>query len=112
MAAEPRIDALVLDADAPIIDGFALCRRVRAAGNELPIVLVGAGAGVAERVTGLEAGADDFLVPPVDGVELWARVRAVLRRHRAHRRPADVLTYADLCIDRRRHRAWRGAREL
>jgi len=112
MAAEPRIDALVIDADAPILGGFELCRRVRAAGNQLPIVLVGAESGVAERVTGLEAGADDFLVQPVDGVELWARVRAAARRHRVHTRPADVLTYGDVRIDRRRHRAWRGEREL
>src|SRR6202048_5199220 len=73
-------DAIVLDVAMPRMDGIEVCRRLRAAGDSTPILLVTARAAVAARVTGLDAGADDYLVKPFALEELLARLRALLRR--------------------------------
>ena len=88
-------ELIVLDVGLPGLDGLAVCRRVRERGLALPILLLTARDAVGDRVTGLDAGADDYLVKPFAAEELSARVRALLRRGRA---PARVLT-------RRRRRA-------
>jgi two-component system response regulator MprA len=75
-------DALVLDIAMPGLDGLEVCRRVRAKGLTLPILLLTARDAVAERVGGLDAGADDYLVKPFATEELLARIRALLRRGR------------------------------
>ena len=74
-------DAIVLDVTMPGIDGLAVTRRLRAKGLRVPILLLTARDAVAERVAGLDAGADDYLVKPFDADELSARVRALLRRN-------------------------------
>jgi two-component system, OmpR family, response regulator MprA len=73
-------DALVLDIGMPDIDGLEVCRRLRGAGNRVPILMLTARDAVADRIDGLDAGADDYLVKPFDVGELQARLRALLRR--------------------------------
>jgi two-component system response regulator MprA len=102
-------DAIVLDVAMPGLDGLAVARRVRGKGLAVPILLLTARDAVADRVAGLDAGADDYLVKPFAAEELSARVRALLRRGRA--RP-ETLAFADLTLDVAQARAERGGREL
>src|SRR5207253_8377523 len=90
-------------------DGFAVCRRLRAKGLALPILLLTARDAVPDRVAGLDAGADDYLVKPFASEELVARVRALLRRGRE---PAEVLAHADVVLDLSARTARRGGRDL
>jgi two-component system response regulator MprA len=94
-AREKRPDLIVLDVMMPGIDGLEVCRQLRADGN-LPILLLTARGGTADRVRGLDTGADDYLVKPFAYAELLARVRALLRRTPP---PPAVLTFADLSVD-------------
>ncbi len=94
-------DAVVLDVGLPDIDGLAVCRRLRRAGNNVPVLMVSAWADTEARIDGLEAGADDYLGKPFDLGELRARVRALLRRTGPDEPP--VLTFGELEIDRERH---------
>ena len=109
---EHHVDAVVLDVSMPLVDGFETCRRIRAAGNEVPVLMLTGRGAVEDRVAGFEAGADDYVIRPFALRELILRLRAIIRR--AGRAPASEthLAYADLWVDRRAHRAWRGAREL
>ena len=100
-------DAGVQDDGLPDMDGVALCRRLRRAGNDVPVLMVSARDGIEHRVDGLEAGADDYLVKPFDVAELRARLRALLRRAAAATDEA-TLRYAELRLDRRRHGVWAG----
>jgi two-component system response regulator MprA len=104
-------DAVVLDIGLPDIDGLEVCRRLRRAGNRVPILMLTARDAVADRVEGLEAGADDYLVKPFALEELLARVRALLRRTE---QPADEepLVFADLTLDPVSYTVKRGDRVL
>jgi two-component system response regulator MprA len=102
-------DLLVLDVGLPGVDGLAVCRRARANGLATPILLLTARDAVSDRVDGLDAGADDYLVKPFATEELLARVRALLRRGRE---PADVLACGDLTFDVATRIARRGGREV
>ena len=102
-------DVLVLDVAMPGLDGFAVCRRLRAKGLALPILLLTARDAIPDRVAGLDAGADDYLAKPFATEELVARVRALLRR--GHE-PAEVLAQGDLVLDLTTRSARRGGREL
>ena len=73
-------DAILLDLQLPDVDGLEICRRIRASGDTTPILMVTARDAVDDRVAGLDAGADDYLVKPFDLAELFARLRALLRR--------------------------------
>ena len=88
---------VVLDIMLPGIDGLEVCRRLRAAGDEVAILMLTARDEVSDRVAGLETGADDYLVKPFSFEELLARVHALLRRHGAPSR--EVLHFADLVVD-------------
>ncbi|MEA2192905.1 MAG: two-component system, OmpR family, response regulator [Solirubrobacteraceae bacterium] len=103
-------DAIVLDVMLPGIDGFETCRRLRAAGVWTPVLMLTARDAVDDRVSGLDAGADDYLVKPFSFAELLARLRALSRR--SPRRAGDTLQTGDLRIDPRARRAWRGETEL
>jgi two-component system, OmpR family, response regulator MprA len=89
-------DVIVLDVAMPGLDGLAVCRRLRSKGLPTPILMLTARDAVPDRVAGLQAGADDYLVKPFAVSELIARLHALTRR-RAHRKP--VLAYADLVLD-------------
>jgi len=102
-------DVVVLDVAMPGVDGLSVCRRLRARGLAVPILLLTARDAVADRVAGLDAGADDYLVKPFATEELVARVRALLRR--GHE-PAEVLAHGDLVLDLTTRTARRGGCEL
>jgi two-component system response regulator MprA len=102
-------DLVVLDVAMPGLDGLAVCRRLRAKGLALPILLLTARDEVDDRVSGLDAGADDYVVKPFAPAELLARVRALLRRGQE---PSEVLAHGDLVLDVRARAASRGDREL
>ncbi|AXF24404.1 DNA-binding response regulator [Burkholderia pyrrocinia] len=93
-----RFDLVVLDANLPGMDGFAVLRNLRASGSTTPVLLVTARSAIDDRVSGLGFGADDYLVKPFDYRELDARVQALLRRNSGHAN--DVLTLGGLVIDR------------
>ena len=110
LATENRYAAVVLDVMLPGFDGFELCRRLRAAGVWAPVLMLTARDAVGDRVRGLDAGADDYLVKPVSLLELAARLRALARRD-DRARPV-VLAVGDLRLDPAGKRAWRGGAEL
>jgi DNA-binding response OmpR family regulator len=97
LAAEHDYDAVVLDVMLPGIDGFTVCRQLRSEGRRMPVLMLTARTDVSDRIRGLDAGADDYLVKPFDFGELVARLRALLRRG-APARPA-VLVAGDLAVD-------------
>lgn len=103
-------DVIVLDVLLPVRDGYEVCRELRLRGNTTPILMLTARATIDDRVTGFDAGADDYLTKPFSFRELLARVHALLRRN-AHLRP-DVLQIADLTIDSISHRVSRASREV
>jgi two-component system OmpR family response regulator len=103
-------DAIVLDVMLPGIDGFEVCRRLRAAEVWSPILMLTARDGVRDRVAGLDAGADDYLTKPFSYAELLARLRALFRRGRSER-PSE-LRVGELRLDPARRRAWRGEAEI
>jgi two-component system, OmpR family, response regulator MprA len=104
-------DALVLDVLMPNVDGLEVCRRLRAAGDRTPVLMLTARDAIADRVKGLDAGADDYLVKPFALEELLARVRALLRRARDGEE-GGVLRFADLVLDPGRYTVHRGGRAL
>jgi two-component system, OmpR family, response regulator MprA len=106
---ESAPDVLVLDVAMPGLDGLDVAQRVRMKGLAFPILLLTARDAVAERVAGLDAGADDYLVKPFATEELLARIRALLRRGRE---PREVLAFGDLVLDVSSRSARRGTREL
>jgi two-component system OmpR family response regulator len=109
-ASENEYDAVVLDAVIPAPDGFEVCRRLRADDNGVPVLLLTARDALADRVAGLDAGADDYLTKPFAFEELLARVRALVRRGPSERSP--VLRVGDLELDPAGHQAWRAGRAL
>src|SRR6266496_4729136 len=98
-------DLIVLDIMLPGLDGLEVARRLRAAGDNVPILMLTARDAVTDRVEGLETGADDYLVKPFAPEELLARVRALLRRGSE---PDEVLAFDDLALDVRTRSARRG----
>ena len=110
MATENPYAAIVLDVMLPGFDGFELCRRLREADVWAPVLMLTARDQVGDRVRGLDAGADDYLVKPFSLLELSARLRALARRD-DHRRPA-VLASGELRLDPATKRAWRADTEL
>lgn len=102
-----QYDLVVLDLGLPRKDGLELLRGLRRAGNDVPVLIITARDGLADRVTGLDLGADDYLAKPFRIEELVARVRALARRSRN-----QILTAADLTVDTLRRTADRGGRAL
>ena len=109
-AAVRRPDVVVLDVLMPRLDGLAACRSLRARGDTTPVLMLTAREAVAQRVEGLEAGADDYLVKPFALDELVARLRALARRRSG--RPDAVLEYADLRLDTSMRQVLRAGRTL
>ena len=105
LVAEELPDAVVLDVGMPEIDGLEVCRRLRLLGNRVPILMLTARVEVSDRIAGLDAGADDYLVKPFDVEELKARLRALLRRSQDEEEDPDELSFAELELDRARHGA-------
>jgi len=110
MTAGCDYDAIVLDVMLPGISGFTACRRMREQGVWAPVLMLTARESVADRVAGLDSGADDYLVKPFALAELHARLRSLARRGRPER-PA-VLELGDLRLDPALRRVWRGEAEI
>jgi two-component system response regulator MprA len=101
-------DAVVLDVGLPDIDGLEVCRLLRREGNRIPVLMLTARATVSDRIDGLDAGADDYLVKPFDVDELKARLRALLRRAHGEGDGDGELTFEQLRLDPSRHGVWVG----
>jgi two-component system, OmpR family, response regulator len=110
MAHAVPYDAIVLDVMLPGLDGFDVCRRLRNDGVWSPVLMLTARDAIDDRVTGLDAGADDYLAKPFSFEELLARLRALTRR--APQERPTVLEVGELRLDPAAHRAWRGDMEL
>jgi DNA-binding response OmpR family regulator len=107
-ARELSIDLIILDWMLPGLSGLEICRRLRTTGDKVPIILLTAKDEVSDRVAGLDAGADDYLVKPFSIEELLARIRARLRQ--VQEIDADVLEFANLSLNRRSRQVYRGKR--
>ena len=103
--------AVVMDVMMPFLDGLSVCRELRRRGNKTPILLLTARHEIGDRVAGLDAGADDYLVKPFAVDELLARVRALLRRHTSAV-ATSVLNVGDLTLDADRREVTRGSRSI
>jgi len=103
-------DLVVLDLGLPDGDGSELCRRLRSAGDGVPVLMLTARDDLSDKVAGLDAGADDYLTKPFDYPELAARVRALLRRPKQANKP--VLEASDIRLDPASHTVWRGANRV
>ncbi len=109
-AVEQRPDLIILDIMLPAIDGFEVCRALRDAGFDMPILMLTARDAVRDRVAGLDAGADDYLVKPFAFDELLARIRALLRRRAAAEE--EILQFADLSLNPTTREVMRGGRRI
>ena len=110
MAQEGEYDVIILDVLLPGKSGIIVCKSIREAGNNVPILMLTALDAVEQRIAGLDAGADDYLTKPFDFGELLARLRALTRRHRETAPPRLVI--GDLEIDNERRTVKRGGRDI
>ncbi|HMC50220.1 MAG TPA: response regulator transcription factor [Solirubrobacterales bacterium] len=110
MARSTAYDAIVLDVVLPGIDGFETCRQLRVEGIWTPVLMLTARGALADRVGGLDGGADDYLTKPFSFVELLARLRALVRRGQAER--PTVIEVGDLKLDPAARQVWRGESEI
>lgn len=111
-ALEEKPDLILLDIMMPRLDGYAVCAELRRVGNPVPVLMLTAKGQVDDRVAGLDAGADDYLVKPFSTDELLARVRALLRRTQRHSRAVSTLALGDAKIDLVKQTAARGRKQL
>ncbi len=109
-ARESHPDLIILDWMLPGISGLEVCRRLRQTGDRVPVILLTAKDEIGDRVAGLDAGADDYVVKPFSVEELLARVRAHLRR--TQEEDPDLLMFADLSLNRRSREVLRGDRAI
>jgi len=109
---ETQPDAVILDVLMPGVDGLEVCRRLRATGNRVPVLMLTARDEVESRVSGLDAGADDYVTKPFALEELLARVRALLRRATNGDGAAEVLGFGDLQLDLGTREVRRGGRPI
>lgn len=110
MAGAADYDAVVLDVMLPGIDGFETCRRLRRDGVWAPVLMLTARGSLDDRISGLDGGADDYLIKPFAFAELLARLRALVRRGTVERPP--VMEAGDLRLDPGTHQVWRGEVEI
>lgn len=109
---QSAFDIVILDWMMPGADGMTVLRQLREAGMNVPVLMLTALGQIYDKVEGLEAGADDYVVKPVDPLELNARLNALLRARRANDQPADTITAGDIVISPSRLRAWRANQPL
>ncbi len=110
LARESSPELVILDWMLPGLSGLEICRRLRATGNKVPVILLTARDEVSDRVAGLDAGADDYVVKPFSIEELLARIRAHLRR--TQEIDADILQFEDLSLNRRTREVFRNKRAI
>jgi two-component system, OmpR family, response regulator MprA len=112
LAEESRPDLAILDLMMPGVDGLETCRRLRSAGVRTPVLMLTARDGLGDRVTGLDAGADDYVVKPFALEELLARVRALLKQNRGRPDTSPVQRFADLALDPATREVTRAGRRI
>ncbi len=112
MAMTNPYDAVVLDIGLPGLDGVELCRRLRSSGNHVPVLMLTARAALRDRVEGLDAGADDYLVKPFALDELLARLRALGRRGEDRQKARGTLRFLEIALDRDAMECKRGERPI
>jgi two-component system response regulator MprA len=105
-------DAIVLDLQLPDLDGVEVCKRIRRGGDATPILMLTARNAINDRVAGLDAGADDYLVKPFDLAELLARLRALLRRRTFQEGEDHLLRFDDLTLNPQTREVMRGGRPI
>ena len=110
LAQSEEFDLIILDLMIPKIDGITVCRNLRSSGRATPVIMLTARDEVDDRILGLDAGADDYVVKPFSMRELFARIRAVFRR--VEQRPTEVLKVGSLVLDPRSSFVKRGEREI
>jgi DNA-binding response OmpR family regulator len=110
LARESPPDLAILDWMLPGLSGLEICRRLRATGSAIPVIFVTAKDEIGDRVAGLDAGADDYVVKPFSIEELLARIRAHLRR--TQEKEEDILQFEDLSLNRRTREVYRGKRAI
>ena len=109
-AREKNPDLILLDWMLPGVSGVEICHRLRQTGDKVPIIILTAKDEISDRVTGLDAGADDYIVKPFSIEELLARIRANLRRNQEE--DSNILQFADLRLDRSSREVYRGSRRI
>lgn len=107
LAIADAFDAIVLESLPPNFDGLAVLKRLRRLGINAPVILISSHGDLAQKIEGLEAGADDYLVRPIEVAELHARLRAIWRRQSPRRVEAEALRAGDIVVSPSQHRAWR-----
>jgi DNA-binding response OmpR family regulator len=112
LARESTPDLAILDWMLPGLTGVEICRRLRATGSQIPIILLTAKDEISDRVTGLDAGANDYVVKPFSIEELLARIRAHLRRTEEDKQDVDILQFEDLSLNRRTREIFRAKRSI
>jgi len=112
VACEQQPDLMILDLMLPRMSGYEVCRRLRGEGNAIPILMLTARGEEADRVLGLDLGADDYVTKPFSVRELLARVRALVRRAHPPTPLPDQLRFADVLVDFRRYEATRGGQPV
>jgi DNA-binding response OmpR family regulator len=112
LARESTPDLVILDWMLPGLTGVELCRRLRSTGSKIPVILLTAKDEISDRVAGLDAGADDYVVKPFSIEELLARIRAHLRRTEEDKQNADILQFEDLSLNRRTREIFLGKRAI
>ncbi|HXU76535.1 MAG TPA: response regulator transcription factor [Methylomirabilota bacterium] len=111
-AVNEKPDLILLDIMMPALDGYSVCAELRRLDNPVPVLMLTAKGQVEDRVAGLDAGADDYLVKPFSTEELLARVRALLRRVKRGQRASDIVRLGDIRIDLAKQTAVRGRKDL
>ena len=110
---EKEPDLIILDVMMPELDGWEVCRRIREGGSRTPILMLTARDEIGDRVKGLDTGADDYLVKPFALEELFARIRALLRRHAEKQEsPKQRLSYEDVVMDLDTREVFRGGKRI
>lgn len=110
MGLSDKPDALILDLMIPRLDGYGVCRELRARGSTLPVLILSARSGELDKVLGFELGADDYLTKPFSIRELVARLRALIRRAAPPDEEVPELAFGEVLVDLRRYKACRGGR--
>jgi len=109
---EKMPDLVILDIMLPSLNGFEVCKEIRKSGANIPIIILSAKAQEADKVLGLELGADDYITKPFSPRELMVRVKAVLRRAETAARGEDSFEFADVKVDFKKYQVFKGAKEV